>query len=69
MYLFRSLEFWLVVIPFMFYIGLFNSISTLVNGMLAPYGFSESEAGIGGALLIVVGLVSIPCLSTFLPPL
>ena len=58
MYLFRSREFWQVVIPFTFYIGLFNSLSTLVNVMLAPYSFSETEAGIGGALLIVVGLVS-----------
>ncbi|KAG9240867.1 major facilitator superfamily domain-containing protein [Calycina marina] len=54
----RSPEFYLVAIPFMIYVGLFNSLSTLINNMLAPYGFSETEAGIAGALLIVVGLVT-----------
>jgi MFS family permease len=48
----------MIMIPFTVYVGLFNSISTLINGMLAPYGFDETQAGIGGALLIVVGLVA-----------
>lgn len=42
----------------MVFVGLFNSISSLINQMLAPYSFSETEAGIAGALLIVVGLVA-----------
>ncbi|KAH8599619.1 major facilitator superfamily domain-containing protein [Bisporella sp. PMI_857] len=56
--LFSSPEFYMIMIPFTVYVGLFNSISTLINGMLAPYGFDETQAGIGGALLIVVGLVT-----------
>lgn len=38
--------------------GLFNSVSSLLNQILAPHGFSETEAGITGAILIIVGLVS-----------
>ncbi|KAJ4012954.1 hypothetical protein NW752_006224 [Fusarium irregulare] len=53
-----SLEVWLILIPFAVYVGFFNSISSLLNQMLKPYGISDDEAGIGGAVLIVVGLVA-----------
>lgn len=54
----RSLEFWLIFIPFSVYVGFFNSVSSLLNQLLEPYGFSDNEAGIAGALLIFVGLVT-----------
>ncbi|GKT57811.1 major facilitator superfamily transporter [Colletotrichum tofieldiae] len=54
----RSLELWLIFIPYAVYVGFFNSISSLLNQMMNPYGFSDEEAGIAGALLIVVGLVA-----------
>ncbi|TQN66881.1 MFS-type transporter, partial [Colletotrichum shisoi] len=54
----RSLEMWLILIPYALYVGFFNSISSLLNQMMIPYGFSDGEAGIAGALLIVVGLVA-----------
>ncbi|EXJ81876.1 hypothetical protein A1O1_07941 [Capronia coronata CBS 617.96] len=53
----RSVEFYLISIPFMVYVGFFNAFSTLLNQILEPYGFSETNAGISGAILIVVGLV------------
>lgn len=53
----RSLELWLLLIPFAIYVGFFNSISSLLNQMMNPYGFTDDEAGIAGAVLIVVGLV------------
>ncbi|KAI9837880.1 MAG: hypothetical protein M1838_004723 [Thelocarpon superellum] len=53
----RSVEFWLIFIPFSVYVGFFNAFSTLLNQILSPYGFTEVQAGICGALLIVVGLV------------
>ncbi|EFQ35835.1 major facilitator superfamily transporter [Colletotrichum graminicola] len=53
----RSLELWLVMIPYAVYVGFFNSISSLLNQMMRPYGFSDEDSGIAGALLIVVGLV------------
>lgn len=54
----RSPSFYLVFIPFSIYVGFFNAISSLLNQILEPYGFTETEAGICGALLIVVGLVT-----------
>ncbi|CAK7265135.1 hypothetical protein SEPCBS119000_001358 [Sporothrix epigloea] len=54
----RSVEFWLVFIPFTVYVGSFNSVSSLLNQFMLPYGYTDDEAGIAGAVLIVVGLVS-----------
>ena len=54
----RSINFWLLFIPFAIYVGAFNSISSLLSQILTPYGFSESEAGIAGGLLIIVGLLT-----------
>lgn len=53
----RSPEFYMIGVPFMLYVGLFNAFSSLLNQILEPYGFSEDNAGIAGAVLIVVGLV------------
>lgn len=56
--LLTSLEFYLIFIPFAVYVGFFNAFSSLLNQILEPYGFSEDDAGIAGAVLIVVGLVA-----------
>ncbi|RMZ78532.1 hypothetical protein DV737_g3846, partial [Chaetothyriales sp. CBS 132003] len=56
--LLASPEFYLIFTPFVVYVGLFNAMSSLLNQILGPYGFSEDNAGIAGAILIVVGLVS-----------
>ncbi|KAK3303437.1 major facilitator superfamily domain-containing protein [Chaetomium strumarium] len=56
--LFNHVEFWLLFIPFAIYVGLFNSTSSLLNQILLPYGYDDVEAGIAGAILIVVGLVA-----------
>ncbi|KAI9888592.1 MAG: hypothetical protein M1814_006639 [Vezdaea aestivalis] len=52
-----SLEFYLVFIPFIVYVGLFNAFSSLIAQILSPYGFSAMDAGLVGALLIAVGLL------------
>jgi FLVCR family MFS transporter 7 len=54
----RSVEFWLVFIPFAVYVGFFNSISSLINQIMKPYGFSDTDSGIAGGVMIVVGLVA-----------
>lgn len=54
----RSVEFWLVFIPFIVYVGFFNSVSSLLNQIMLPYGYTDNDAGIAGAVLILVGLVS-----------
>ncbi|EQL03111.1 hypothetical protein G6O67_008234 [Ophiocordyceps sinensis] len=51
-----SLEIWLILIPFFIFVGFFNSLSSLLNQFMVPYGFSVDEAGIAGAILIFVGL-------------
>ncbi|KAJ6004523.1 hypothetical protein N7522_006168 [Penicillium canescens] len=56
--LIRTWEFWQILLPFSIYVGFFNSISSLLNQILGPHGFSETEAGIAGAILIVVGLIT-----------
>lgn len=43
--------------------GFFNSVSSLLNQILGPYEFSETDAGIAGAILIVVGLVTAAVMS------
>lgn len=45
-------------IPFAIYVSCFNAISSLLNSILYPYGYDETSAGLTGALLIVVGLVT-----------
>ncbi|KAK4134852.1 MFS general substrate transporter [Trichocladium antarcticum] len=56
--LFGHVEFWLLFLPFAVYVGLFNSISSLLNQVMLPHGYNDEEAGIAGAMLIVVGLVT-----------
>lgn len=41
----------------------FNSVSSLLNQILSPYDFTETEAGIAGGILIIVGLVCAAILS------
>lgn len=55
--LLKSPSFYLIFIPFSVYVGLFNAISSLINQILYPYDFTEDQAGIAGAVLIVSGLV------------
>lgn len=54
----RNPTFYLILLPFAVYVGFFNSISSLLTQIMTPYGFSETESGIAGAVLILVGLVS-----------
>lgn len=54
----HSREFFLLLIAFGVYVGFFNASSSLLNQILGPYGFSETQAGIAGAILIVVGLIA-----------
>lgn len=54
----RSPPFYIVFVTFAVYVGSFNSFSSLLNQVLYPYAYTEDEAGICGAILIVVGLVT-----------
>lgn len=61
--LLRSPEFLIIFVSYSIYVALFNAFSSLINQILEPYGFSEDDAGIAGAVLIVVGLVFAAILS------
>ncbi|TKA71585.1 hypothetical protein B0A55_08320 [Friedmanniomyces simplex] len=58
-------SFWLLFIAFSVYVAFFNAVSSLLNQIFSPYGFSESEAGIAGGLLILVGLLAAALVSPF----
>lgn len=59
----RNTSFWLILVPFSIYVAFFNATSTFINQIFAPYGFTETDAGIAGALLIFVGLASAAIIS------
>jgi len=54
----HNTSFYLVLAPFAVYVGFFNAFSSLINQILAPYDFSETQAGIAGGILILVGLIA-----------
>lgn len=61
----RNVSFWLILVPFSVYVGFFNATSSLLNQIFEPYGYSETDAGIAGGLLIIVGLVASAIVSPF----
>jgi sugar phosphate permease len=64
--LFRNRDFlWLMLIYFIG-LGVFNSVTTWIENILSPRGFSAEQAGITGGLMIlggVVGALIMPILS------
>jgi len=62
----RSIPFWLFVIVYFVGLGIFNGISTWVENIIRPRGFTPIDAGSLGASMIVggiLGAVIIPLLS------
>jgi len=59
----RTPSFYIIFLTFGAYVGLFNAISSLLNQILYPFGYSEDEAGICGAVLIVSGLIGCAVIS------
>ena len=54
----RNPTYHLLAWPFIIYVAAFNATSTLLNQILEPYGYTEDQAGIDGAILIAVGLAA-----------
>lgn len=62
----RVKDFWFYLVIFFFGMGIFNGITTWVETIIRPRGFTEMDAGTMGALLLgggLVGAVVIPALS------
>jgi cyanate permease len=53
----RSVPFWLFVIVMFVGMGIFNGISTWVENIIRPRGFTPTDAGTLGALLVVGGII------------
>jgi MFS family permease len=62
----RKRDFLLLMLIFFIGLGVFNSVSTWIEDIVRPRGFSITEAGLAGGLMIiggVIGAVVVPSLS------
>jgi MFS family permease len=62
----RSVPFWLSVLVYFLGMGIFNGISTWVENIIRPRGFTPTDAGTLGALMVlggIIGAVVFPSLS------
>lgn len=53
----RNREFYLLLFIFFIGLGVFNSVTTWIENILTPRGFSATQAGITGGLMIVGGII------------
>ena len=63
---FRKKDFLLLMLIFFFGLGIFNSVTTWIEDIVRPRGFSITQAGIAGGLMIaggVIGALILPTLS------
>jgi MFS family permease len=64
--MFRQRNFILLLIIFFVGLGVFNAVTTWIENVIAPRGFSSTQAGIVGGLMIgggIVGALIVPSLS------
>ena len=64
--MFRQRNFLLLLVIFFIGLGVFNAVTTWIENILAPRGFSSTLAGTAGGLMIlggIVGALVIPSLS------
>ncbi len=55
--IFTNKRFYLLLLIFFIGLGIFNSVTTWIEDILKPRGFSATQAGIAGGLMIVGGVV------------
>lgn len=53
----KNFPFWILFGVFSIYVAFFNAFSSLINQIVIPYGYTDDEAGIFGASLIVSGII------------
>ena len=66
--IFTNKRFYLLLLIFFIGLGIFNSVTTWIEDILKPRGFSATQAGIAGGLMIVGGVVGaliMPMLSDY----
>jgi MFS family permease len=60
----RIKSFWLILLVFFFGMGIFNGITTWIENIVRPRGFTPTEAGTIGALMLLGGLLG----AVIIPP-
>lgn len=55
--LFSNRDYVILFIAFSIGVGFFNSLMTLLNQIVSPFGYSNDDAGTFGAVFIVAGLI------------
>jgi MFS family permease len=61
----RKRDFLLLMLIFFIGLGVFNSVTTWIEDIVRPRGFSITEAGLAGGLMIIGGIVGAVTLPTF----
>lgn len=52
---YKNTQFWVLFAAFSISVGVFNTITSLINQIVVPYGYSDDDAGLFGASFILVG--------------
>lgn len=60
----RNRDFILLMVIFFIGLGVFNSVTTWIEELLSPRGFTSTQAGITGGLMVVAGIVGAVILPT-----
>jgi sugar phosphate permease len=50
---------------FAVFVGIFNAMSTLLNQIVTPYGYSDDDAGFMGVAMIIGGLIGAIAMAIF----
>lgn len=64
--MFRSKDFWLLMVIFFVGLGLFNGVTTWIDQIISPRGFTETQAGYTGGIIVaggILGALIMPMLS------
>ncbi|XP_013401658.1 solute carrier family 49 member A3 [Lingula anatina] len=61
----KNKQYWVLTVCFGAGLGLFNSLTTLIEQILCPWGYDDNFAGICGALLIGCGIIGAAGFSLF----
>ena len=66
--MFKSRDFWLLMVIFFIGLGVFNSVTTWIENIMMPRGFTAAQAGNTGGTMIaggIVGALILPLLSDY----
>ncbi|MEI6276631.1 MAG: MFS transporter [Prolixibacteraceae bacterium] len=66
--MFKSRDFWLLMFIFFIGLGVFNSVTTWIENIMMPRGFTAAQAGNAGGIMIaggILGALIMPLLSDY----